>query len=148
MVKTVAIATIVLSIAAGARAQEAAVPPLPSEVASRPLLLPPAPDQTQPRQQDEDDDNPNTGWNRVKRGFYSGLIAGSIVGVLLVADCGHPECGPLLTLAAGAGAGIGTALDAVIDQCKPAPSLAMRRDARDAPFARGRRVAISYRKRW
>jgi hypothetical protein len=99
--------------------------------------------------QDEDDDDPTRGWNRMKRGFYTGLIVGGFVGVLMAADCGHPECGPLITLAAGAGAGIGLTIDLLLVPERPdGPPTASRHDARSLPFTAGRRVAVGFRTSW
>jgi hypothetical protein len=97
----------------------------------------------------EDDDDPTRGWNRMKRGFYAGLVAGGIVGALIVIDCGHPECGPLFTLAAGAGAGIGLTIDLLLVPERQSGSVtAPRRHARAQPFTTGRRVAIGFRTSW
>jgi hypothetical protein len=105
---------------------------------------PPAPPQDQ-----EDDDDPTRGWNRMKRGFYAGLIAGGIYGAVMAIRCGHPECGPLVTLAAGAGAGIGLTIDLLLVPEQPSGSVAAPRDRTGAmPFTSGRRVGIGFRKSW
>ena len=99
--------------------------------------------------QDDDDNDPTRGWNRMKRGFYTGLAVGGIVGVLMAVDCGDPECGPLITLAAGAGAGIGLTIDLLLVPEKPnGPATASRHDARAMPFTTGRRVAVGFRTSW
>ena len=102
-----------------------------------------------PPQAEEDDDDPKGGWNRMKRGFYVGLIAGGIYGTVMAIRCGHPECGPLVTLAAGAGAGIGLTIDLLLIPEQRGGSVTAPRDhARPMPFTTGRRVALGFRRSW
>ena len=103
-----------------------------------------------PSQDGEDDDeDPTKGWNRMKRGFYTGLVVGGIVGVLAAVDCGHPECGPLISLAAGAGAGIGLTIDLLFVPERPSgPATARRNEGQGVPFRTGRRVALGFRTSW
>lgn len=90
----------------------------------------------------------HTGWNRIKRGFYAGLIVGGLYGVFLVQKCGHPECGPLLTMSAGVGAAIGLGIDALVDRRPEAPGVAPADESRRIAFARQGRVSVGLRARW
>ena len=102
MLKPMAIALAAIMFAIPAQAQQPQYPdPGRSDKADTHLQDTQTPAARQDRE--EDDNDPTRGWNRMKRGFYTGLIVGGFVGVLMAADCGHPECGPLITLAAGAG---------------------------------------------
>jgi hypothetical protein len=102
-----------------------------------------------PAHDEEEDEDPTKGWNRMKRGFYTGLVVGGVVGVLAAIDCGHPECGPLISLAAGAGAGIGLTIDLLFVPERPiAPAAARRNDGYGVPFTTGRRVALGFRTSW
>ena len=113
------------------------------------LQDPKPPAAPQEKQEKEDEADPTRGWNRMKRGFYAGLVAGGIVGGLLVIDCGHPECGPLLTLAAGVGAGIGLTIDLLLVPERQSGQVpAPRQQAGAMPFTSGRRVAIGFRTSW
>jgi hypothetical protein len=82
-------------------------------------------------------------WDAIKTGFYTGLILGGLVGVALVSECGHPECGPMLSMAAGIGATIGMGIDALIDRRPTVEGVS----AHDRP-GRGRRLSIAIRKSW
>ena len=145
MLKTLAIAVGALSLSASAFAQEdpGAVRPLIPVLESQRSDQQPAPAPAA-----EPDDDEKGGWNSVKRGFYTGLVIGGILGALMVIDCGHPECGPLFALAAGAGIGIGTAVDALVDRRRDVPAVAPPRRPERVPFSRGRRVAIAIHTRW
>lgn len=90
-----------------------------------------------------DDEEETHRWDAIKTGFYTGLALGGLVGIALVSDCGHPECGPLLSLAAGIGASIGMGIDALIDRRPTVEGVS----AHDRP-GRGRRLSISLRKSW
>jgi len=90
-----------------------------------------------------DDDKETHRWDAIKRGFYTGLILGGVVGVALVSECGHPECGPLLSLAAGVGASIGIGIDALVDRRPALEGVS----AHDRPKG-GRRLSIAIRKSW
>jgi hypothetical protein len=82
-------------------------------------------------------------WDAIKTGFFAGLALGGLVGIAVVSDCGHPECGPLLPLAAGIGASIGIGIDALVDRRPTVEGVS----AQDRP-ARGRRLSIAIRKSW
>jgi hypothetical protein len=154
MLKTVVMMVAALMVAAGANGQESSGTPreLPSTFSrwsSHAVQAPPAVPAGQTIQTPAEDEDESGGWNSVKRGFYAGLIAGGVVGAFLVMECGHPECGPLLTLAAGAGAGIGVAIDALVDRRRDAPGLTASHNRRnEAPFSRGRHLAVGIRTSW
>jgi hypothetical protein len=101
------------------------------------------PRSTQPTSDDEPEEKGT--WDNIKRGFFAGLVVGGVVGVLLTAECGHPECGPLLPFAAGVGGAIGLGLDALIDRPCDAGS---RADQRSAPRATGPRVMLRLKTSW
>ncbi len=103
----------------------------------------------QPRQTDAPEEKGT--WDNIKRGFYTGLALGGLVGVALVADCGHPECGPLLTLAAGVGGAIGLGIDALFDQRdrqRPVAGGSAHGVARRPVPAGGPRVMVRFKKSW
>jgi len=90
-------------------------------------------------------------WDNMKRGFYTGLALGGLVGAVLVAECGHPECGPLLTLAAGVGGAIGLGIDALFDEgdCRQQVAGASAHGgARRRIHAGGPRVMVRLKKSW
>ena len=94
------------------------------------------------------DDEGKSRWDEIKRGFFAGLIVGGVIGAVMAADCGHPECGPLIPFAAGIGGAIGLGIDALVD-CRPA--VADNRSHGGAPTAvtsTGRRVMLRFRKSW
>jgi hypothetical protein len=90
-----------------------------------------------------DEEEPHR-WDAIKTGFYTGLVLGGLVGVVLVSECGHPECGPLLSVAAGIGASIGMGIDALVDR-RPAIEGVSAHNNRPG---RGRRLSIAIRKSW
>jgi hypothetical protein len=148
MLKPMAIALAAIMFAIPAQAQQPQYPD-PGRSDRADTLLQDAPKPAAGQDQDADDNDPTRGWNRMKRGFYTGLIVGGFVGVLMAADCGHPECGPLITLAAGAGAGIGLTIDLLLVPERPnGPPTASRHEARAMPFTTGRRVAVGFRSSW
>jgi hypothetical protein len=148
MLKPMAIALAAILFAIPAKAQELPPPDFGRSDKSD-MRLQDAQKPAAAQEQDDDDDDPTRGWNRMKRGFYTGLVVGGIVGVLMAVDCGDPECGPLITLAAGAGAGIGLTIDLLLVPEKPkGPATASRLDAGGVPFTTGRRVAVGFRKSW
>jgi hypothetical protein len=147
MLKPIAIALALILFAAPAKAQELRVDAGQSDQSDMRLQNSQKPAASQ--EQDDDDDDPTRGWNRMKRGFYTGLLVGGIVGVVMAVDCGHPECGPLITLAAGAGAGIGLTIDLLLVPERPnGPPNVSRHDAGAVPFTTGRRVAVGFRTSW
>jgi hypothetical protein len=116
-----------------------------SAVAS-PIAMPPAAAAaltSRPRQGDEKETHR---WDAIKTGFYAGLIVGGIVGVALVAECGHPECGPMLTIAAGVGGAIGMAIDALVDRRMPVEGVSAH--GRSRALRDNRKVGISFRTSW
>ena len=87
-------------------------------------------------------------WDEIKRGFFAGLIVGGVVGVVMAADCGHPECGPLIPFAAGIGGAIGLGIDALVD-CRHAVADQPSHSGAPAPVgSTGRRVMLRFRKSW
>jgi len=93
-----------------------------------------------------DDEAETHRWDAIKTGFYAGLMIGGIVGVALVADCGHPECGPLLTIAAGVGGAIGMGIDALVDRRMPIEGVSAH--GRSRAFRGKRQVGITLRTSW
>jgi len=93
-----------------------------------------------------DDEAETHRWDAIKTGFYAGLIIGGIVGVALVADCGHPECAPLLTIAAGVGGAIGMGIDALVDRRMPIEGVSAH--VRSRAFRGQRQVGITLRTSW
>lgn len=147
MLKPIAIALAVVLLAAPAMAQEAQ--PVNSGRSDKSDVRLQDAQKPAVAQDEDDDDDPTRGWNRMRRGFYTGLVIGGIVGILAAVDCGHPECGPLVTLAAGAGAGIGLTIDLLlVPERANAPAPASRHDTRAMPFTTGRRVAVGFRTSW
>jgi hypothetical protein len=145
MLKSIAIALAVILLAAPALAQE----PQPMDTGRSDKSDVRLQDTQKPaaaQDEDDDDDDPTRGWNRMKRGFYTGLLIGGIVGIVAAVDCGHPECGPLVTLAAGAGAGIGLTIDLLL--VPERPNTTASRHSRAMPFTTGRRVAVGFRTSW
>jgi hypothetical protein len=102
--------------------------------------------QAQPTPADDLDEKGT--WDNIKRGFYAGLVVGGLVGVVMVAECGHPECGPLLPFAAGVGGAIGLGLDALVDRFHDVAGESAQRAARRPTPAAGPRVTLRFRKRW
>ena len=80
----------------------------------------------------------------LRNGTLTGLVIGGIVGIFLVADCGHPECGPLFSFAAGIGAAVGVAIDAMFTERSLVPVEKGR--TRRAPFDRA--MSVGVRKTW
>lgn len=108
-------------------------------------------DADSPQAQDPDDPYEKGTWDDIKRGFYAGLVVGGLVGVVMVAECGHPECGPLLTLAAGVGGAIGLGIDALFERSDDSHRLAggsAHAGARRPAPAAGPRVMVRLRKSW
>ena len=92
------------------------------------------------REKDEEDTHR---WDAIKRGFFTGLALGGLVGVALASECGHPECGPVVPLAAGIGASIGMGIDALVDRRPTVAGVSAHDGA-----GRGRRLSIAVRKSW
>ena len=148
MLKSIATALAVILLAAPAMAQ-GQEPVDPGRSDKSHVRLQDAQKPAAAQDEDDDDDDPTRGWNRMRRGFYTGLLIGGIVGIVAAVDCGHPECGPLVTLAAGAGAGIGLTIDLLlVPERANAPAPASRHDTRAMPFTTGRRVAVGFRTSW
>lgn len=102
-----------------------------------------------PRVQTAADDPDEKGtWDNIKHGFYAGLVIGGLVGVVKVAECGHPECGPLLTLAAGIGGAIGLGIDALIDNRPDAAGVSAHGGAGRPASSAGPRAIVRFRKSW
>jgi hypothetical protein len=93
---------------------------------------------------DEQGDDDEGTHDSLRNGTLTGLIIGGVIGALFAAECGHPECGPLISFGAGIGAAIGVAVDAIVMNRSLVP--ADPADPRRAPFDRG--VVVGVKKRW
>ena len=104
-----------------------------------------------PTRQEQDAPTEKGTWDNIKHGFYAGLVIGGLVGVVMVAECGHPECGPLLTFAAGVGGAIGLGIDALVDRQdrqRDAAGVSAHGGARRLTSPAGPRVVVRLRKSW
>ncbi|HEY7500795.1 MAG TPA: hypothetical protein VH740_19890 [Vicinamibacterales bacterium] len=101
-------------------------------------------DTTKQRPDDEDEEDEECTRDSLRNGTLTGLIVGGVVGVFLVAQCGHPECGPLFSFSAGIGAALGVAIDALYTHRSVVPVDPAR--PRREPFDRA--VAVGLRKTW
>jgi hypothetical protein len=95
-----------------------------------------------------DDPDEQGTWDNIKHGFFAGLVIGGLVGAVMVAECGHPECGPLLTLAAGVGGAIGLGIDALVDRRPDAAGVSAHGRAGRPLSSAGPRVMVRLRKSW
>ena len=160
MKKWLSTCTAILVLAASAASAQSieAVAPYGDGAVERRLVTPRFDDVRARAQSDDDraiarpasrpDDEEKNRWDAIKRGFFAGLIVGGVVGVVMAADCGHPECGPLIPFAAGIGGAIGLGIDALVD-CRHAVADPPSHRGAGAPVASaGRLVMLRFRKSW
>src|SRR5262245_16402463 len=113
----------------------------------RPIVQDPVQNLVKDEDEDENEDEDEGTHDSLKNGTLTGLVVGGIIGAIIAAKCGHPECGPYISIFAGLGAAVGVGLDGLIT---PRPVASVRAVSatrvRRMPFQRSTTVCVS--KRW